>query len=93
VTKICCPFGREGSNPFLRTFLSVAIFLGVNNSMTDIIVPIVQSQPWFPVVTAVVTLASAIAAITPTPKQGSKLAKAYKIIDFLALNFGKAKQK
>lgn len=67
--------------------------MGVNNSMTDIIVPFVEAQPWFPVVTAVVTLASAIAAITPTPKQGSKLAKAYKIIDFLALNFGKAKQK
>jgi hypothetical protein len=48
-------------------------------------------QPWFPVVTATVALASAIAAVTPTPKPTSKLAKVYKIVDFLALNIGKAK--
>jgi hypothetical protein len=61
--------------------------------MTEIIIPLLQSYPWFPIVTATVTLASTIAAITPTPKQGSKLGKLYKIIDFLALNVGKAKQK
>lgn len=53
----------------------------------------VQSQPWFGVVAAVVALASAIAAATPTPKPGTTLAKVYAIIDFLALNIGKAKDK
>lgn len=57
------------------------------------ILPLVQANPYFGVFTAVVTLASAIAAATPTPKKGGSLSKAYKIIDFLALNFGKAKDK
>lgn len=57
------------------------------------IIPILQSSPWFTVATAVVTLASAIAAATPTPKAGTPLSKVYKVIDFLALNVGKAKQK
>jgi hypothetical protein len=42
---------------------------------------------------AVVMLASAIAASTPTPKEGTWQAVVYKIIDFLAINIGKAKQK
>lgn len=59
----------------------------------ETLLQLVQDQPWFSIATAVVALASAIAAATPTPKQGSILAKAYSIIDFLALNVGKAKQK
>lgn len=59
----------------------------------DTILQLVQDQPWFGVVTAVIALASAIAAATPTPKEGTLLAKLYKIVDFLALNVGKAKQK
>ena len=47
----------------------------------------------FGVVVAVISTASAIAAVTPTPKAGSFLAKAYNIIDILALNIGKAKDK
>jgi len=47
---------------------------------------------WVNVATAVVTLASAIAAVTPTPKAGTVWAKFYAVIDFLALNIGKAKQ-
>lgn len=43
------------------------------------------------IVTAAIALASAIAAATPTPKQGSVLAKFYALIDFIALNIGKAK--
>jgi hypothetical protein len=43
--------------------------------------------------TAVVAAASAIAAITPTPTDDSIAAKAYKIVDWLALNIGKAKDK
>jgi hypothetical protein len=59
----------------------------------DLLVNFVQTQSWFGIFTAAVTLASAIAAATPTPKAGSVLAKAYALIDFLALNFGKAKDK
>jgi hypothetical protein len=57
----------------------------------DIILNLISDQPWFGVITAVITLASAIAAITPTPASGTTLAKLYSIIDFLALNVGKAK--
>lgn len=64
--------------------------------MNELIIPIITSlqlSPWFSVATAVVALASAIAAATPTPKEGSKLAKVYKLIDFFALNIFRAKQK
>jgi hypothetical protein len=57
------------------------------------IIQLLQATPWFSVVTATVTLASAIAAATPTPKAGSTLAKVYKVVDFLAINVGNAKQK
>jgi hypothetical protein len=43
--------------------------------------------------TAAVTVCSVIAALTPTPKDDAAVAWAYKIIDFIALNFGKAKDK
>ena len=43
------------------------------------------------IVTGVVALASAIAALTPTPKDDGWVKKAYKVIDLLALNVGKAK--
>tara|TARA_R100000278_G_scaffold22596_1_gene21154 strand:+ start:13218 stop:13415 length:198 start_codon:yes stop_codon:yes gene_type:complete len=50
-------------------------------------------------VTSSIAAASAIAAITPTPKDdqfvdGAKrwVSKAYRILDLLALNVGKAKQ-
>ena len=41
--------------------------------------------------TAAVTICSAIAAVTPTPKDDAAVAWAYKLIDMIALNFGKAK--
>ena len=40
----------------------------------------------------VVSVASAIAAVTPTPKDDLWVGKAYKIVDILALNVGRAKQ-
>ena len=43
--------------------------------------------------TSIVTGASALAALTPTPKDDSIIGKLYKIVDFLALNIGKAKDK
>ena len=65
--------------------------------MTEVIIPLVveiaKAYPWFPVVTSTVALASAIAAVTPTPKAGSIWSKVYRVIDIFALNFGKAKQK
>lgn len=61
--------------------------------MIEPIITILQASPYFTVLTAAIALASAIAALTPTPKAGTKLAAAYKILDFLALNIGKAKDK
>ena len=58
----------------------------------DIILQFVQDQPWFGVVAAIIALASAIAAVTPTPKKGSTLAKVYAFLDLMALNIAKAKQ-
>mgnify|MGYP003108642026 FL=1 len=45
------------------------------------------------ILTAVVATASAICALTPTPKDDSIVRKAYVIVEWLALNIGKAKQK
>jgi hypothetical protein len=61
--------------------------------ITQLIIPVLQANPYFGVFTAVVTLASAVVAVTPTHKKGSKLGLAYKFIDILALNVGKAKDK
>ena len=59
----------------------------------EILLQFVQDQPWFGVAAAAIALASSIAAITPTPKKGSVLAKFYGLIDLLALNVGNAKNK
>lgn len=40
---------------------------------------------------SIVAVFSLISAVTPTPKEGTTLAKLYKVIDWLALNIGKAK--
>ena len=45
------------------------------------------------IITAVIALASAIAAVTPTPAPGTFLSKLYALIDFVAFNIGKAKDK
>ena len=37
-------------------------------------------------VTAIIAIASLVAAVTPTPQGDKLLAKLYKVIDFLALN-------
>jgi hypothetical protein len=59
----------------------------------ETLIQLIQSNQYFGVVTAVIALASAVAAVTPTPKAGSVWAKVYAVIDFLALNIGKAKDK
>ena len=45
------------------------------------------------ILTGIVAVASAIAAFTPTPKDDGWAKKAYKVIDLLAINIGKAKDK
>ena len=44
-------------------------------------------------ITAVIAAASAIAALTPTPKDEGIIRKISRFIDLLALNVGKAKDK
>jgi len=58
----------------------------------EFIIQFVQDQPWFGVAAAVL-FASSITALTPTPKEGTFLGKVYKVIEVLALNIGKAKEK
>jgi len=43
-------------------------------------------------ITGIISVASAICAITPTPKDDEALAKVYKFIEALALNIGNAKK-
>jgi|TARA_Y100000310_G_scaffold281546_1_gene302091 hypothetical protein len=45
------------------------------------------------IITGAVAVASAIAALTPTPKDDTWVGKIYKLVDLLALNVGKAKDK
>lgn len=45
------------------------------------------------ILTGVVTLASAICALTPTPKDDAIVGRLYKLVEALALNVGKAKDK
>ena len=44
-------------------------------------------------ITTIVTVASLVAASTPTPKDDAWIGKLYKFVDLLALNIGKAKEK
>ena len=44
-------------------------------------------------ITTIVTVASIVAASTPTPKDNAWIGKLYKFVDLLALNIGKAKEK
>ena len=45
------------------------------------------------IVTIIVTVASIVAASTPTPKDDLWIGKLYKLIDLFALNVGKAKDR
>lgn len=42
---------------------------------------------------AIHAAASILCALTPTPKDDAFLGKAYKVLEFLALNIGRAKQR
>tara|TARA_Y100000114_G_C11747670_1_gene322527 strand:- start:237 stop:410 length:174 start_codon:yes stop_codon:yes gene_type:complete len=55
--------------------------------MIDFILKIIQIVPY------IIALASLIASVTPTPKDDVWVGKLYKMIDWAALNIGKAKDK
>jgi len=45
------------------------------------------------VITSVIAVASAVAALTPTPQDDTFIGNLYKLVDWLALNIYKAKDK
>lgn len=48
---------------------------------------------WIAVIPTIVLIASFISAITPTPVDDGWMKKVYKVLDWCALNVGKAKDK
>ena len=48
---------------------------------------------WIAVIRSIVMGASLICALTPTPKDDAIVGKIYRILDWCALNVGKAKEK
>ena len=61
--------------------------------MTDIILSLLEGQDWWVWVVAAISAASAFTAVTPTPEADSKWSKVYSVVEFLALNVLKAKDK
>jgi hypothetical protein len=55
--------------------------------LLDTILKIVGVVPW------IISICSMIAAMTPTPLDDNLVGKAYKVIDWFAINIGKAKDK
>ena len=55
--------------------------------MLDLVLKIIQIIPW------IISAASLIAAITPTPNDDVWVGKVYKLLDWCAINVGKAKDK
>jgi hypothetical protein len=51
------------------------------------VIQIIQIIPWL------IAGASLIAALTPTPSDDKIIGKLYKVLDWFALNIGKAKEK
>ena len=52
----------------------------------------ISDKPWFGLIAAVIAGAAAFCAATPTPEKGSWKAKIYGVVEFLALNIGKAEE-
>ena len=63
------------------------------NTFMDMILEFISDKPWFGLIAAIIAAAAAFCAATPTPKEGGWVSKVYKVIEFLALNIGKAKAK
>ena len=55
--------------------------------LINILIAIFKIAPW------VISGASLICALTPTPKDDEIIGKIYKLIDWCAINVGKAKEK
>ena len=53
----------------------------------DFILKLIQLVPY------IIAAASLIASLTPTPKDDKLIGKVYKLIDWSALNIGRAKEK
>ena len=53
----------------------------------DLVLKLIQIIPW------IVTGASLIASVTPTPRDDVWIGKVYKLLDWCAINIGKAKDK
>ena len=73
---------------------TIVLLMGDSNNhplqeknMLDLTLKIIQLAPW------VISGASLICALTPTPKDDQMLGKVYKLIDWCAINVGKAKEK
>lgn len=47
---------------------------------------------WIEAIMALIVAAAGIAALTPTPKDDKWLGKAYRVLEWAALNFGHAKE-
>ena len=50
-------------------------------------------QAWIAIIPTIVMIASLIAAITPTPIDDGWMKKVYMVLDWFALNVGKAKDR
>jgi hypothetical protein len=48
---------------------------------------------WLGIITGVVCIASIVCALTPTPKDDNMIKKLYSVVELLALNIMKAKDK
>ena len=59
----------------------------------QILTNLIETNGLITIFTSVVTVFSVFSAVTPTPKEGTTLAKFYSLVNLLALNIGKAKDK
>ena len=60
----------------------------------DLILTLVEAVPaWLTAILGLVAAASAITALTPTPRDDEIVGKLYRIVEVLALNIGHAKDR
>jgi hypothetical protein len=61
--------------------------------MLDSLTQIFSAVPsWLQALSTIVAAASAVTALTPTPDDDKVVGKIYRVLDFLALNIGHAKE-
>ena len=60
--------------------------------MLTLMTQVADAAPsWLSALSGIVTAASAVTALTPTPRDDSVVGKIYRVIELLALNIGHAK--